>query len=314
MKFDFNDINLVPKKCLVDSRSEIETSLTFGKHEFKMPVVPANMEAVIDINIAKNLAKNGFFYIMHRFGNTLEFCREMKKENLLVSISVGVNQDSYDLLEQLLKENIIPDFITIDIAHGHAISMERMITYLKSKFSSFIIAGNVSTKDAVYDLQNWGADAIKVGIGPGSACTTYPATGFGSRNCQASVILECSSVSKVPIIADGGIKEPGDIAKSLVMGATMVMIGGMLSGYDDSPGHKIFIDGKYFKEFWGSASAHQSNKTNRIEGKKILVEYKDRSILDGYQYLKECLQSAISYGGGKDLSCFNSVKWIAHTK
>lgn len=147
-----------------------------------------------------------------------------------------------------------------------------------------------------------------------SACTTYPATGFGSRNCQASVVLECSSVSKVPIIADGGIKEPGDISKSLVMGASMVMIGGMLSGYDDSPGHKIFIDGKYFKEFWGSASQHQSNKTNRIEGKKILVEYKDRSLLDGYQYLKECLQSAISYGGGKDLSCFNSVKWITHTK
>lgn len=167
MKFDFSDINLVPKKCIVDSRSECNTSLTLGKYKFEMPIVPANMEAVIDINIAKNLAKNNLFYIMHRFGNTLEFCREMKRENLIISISVGVNQDSYDLLDQLLKENIIPDFITIDIAHGHSISMERMITYLKSKFTSFIIAGNVSTKDAVYDLQNWGADAIKVGIGPG---------------------------------------------------------------------------------------------------------------------------------------------------
>ncbi len=314
MKFDFNDINLVPKKCIVDSRSECNTTLVLGKYTFEIPIVPANMEAVIDINLAKNLAKNNYFYIMHRFGDTLQFCREMKKDNLFISISVGVNQDSYDLLENLLIENIIPDFITIDIAHGHAISMEKMITYLKSKFPSFIIGGNVSTKDAVYDLQNWGVDAIKVGIGPGSACTTYPATGFGSRNCQASVILECSSVSKVPIIADGGIKEPGDIAKSLVMGADMVMIGGMLSGYNDSPGHKIFINDKYYKEFWGSASQHQSNKTNRIEGKKILIEYKDMSLLDGYQYLKECLQSAISYGGGKDLSCFNSVKWITHTK
>ncbi len=315
MKFDFSDINLVPRKCVVDSRSDVSTSLTFGRHEFKMPVVPANMEAVIDVNLAKSLAKSGFFYIMHRFGNTLEFCREMKRENLLLSISIGVKQDSYDLIEQLIQENIIPDFITIDIAHGHAISMQRMIIYLKSKISSFIISGNVSTKDAVYDLQNWGADAIKVGIGNGSACTTYPSTGFGSRNCQASVILECASVSKVPIIADGGIKEPGDISKSLVMGASMVMIGGMLSGYEDSPGHVIEgRDGKKYKEFWGSASSHQSNKTNRIEGKKILIEYKDKTLLEGFQYLKECLESSISYSGGKDISCFNHVKWIGHTK
>ena len=168
MKFDFNDINLVPKKCIVNSRSECDTSFRLGNYLFELPIVPANMEAVIDITLAKELAKNKFFYIMHRFGNTLDFCREMKKEDLYISISVGVNQDSYDLLEQLLLEKIKPDFITIDIAHGHSISMERMIHYLKSKFSdSFIIAGNVSTKEAVLDLQEWGADAIKVGIGPG---------------------------------------------------------------------------------------------------------------------------------------------------
>lgn len=168
MRFDFNDINLVPKKCIVNSRSECNTSFKLGKYLFELPIVPANMEAVIDTNLAKKLAINRFFYIMHRFGNTLEFCREMMKEGLYLSISIGVNQDSYDLLEQLLIENIIPDFITIDIAHGHSISMERMIHYLKSKFSdSFIIAGNVSTKEAVLDLQEWGADAIKVGIGPG---------------------------------------------------------------------------------------------------------------------------------------------------
>lgn len=147
-----------------------------------------------------------------------------------------------------------------------------------------------------------------------SACTTYPATGFGSRNCQASIIYECSKVAKKPIIADGGIREPGDISKSLVMGATMVMIGGMLSGYTDSPGNIVEYNGKRYKEFWGSASKHQSNKTNRIEGKKLLIDYKDSTLLEGYEYLKECLQSSISYGGGKDLSCFDQVKWIGHTK
>jgi len=141
-----------------------------------------------------------------------------------------------------------------------------------------------------------------------SACTTWPTTGFGSRNCQASTIVECSKYY-VPIIADGGIKVPADIAKSIVLGATMVMVGGMMSGFKDSPGNLIDLNGMKKKEFWGSASQFQSNKTNRIEGTKILVEYKDKSILDEMVYLQECLQSSISYGGGNSLSSLKNVKW-----
>ena len=137
-----------------------------------------------------------------------------------------------------------------------------------------------------------------------------PTTGFGSRNCQAATVYNCSLVATKPIVADGGIRVPGDIAKSLVLGATMIMVGGMLSGFKDSPGHLVSIDGKYKKEFWGSASQFQSGKSNRIEGTKILIDYKDRSILDEMKYLEECLQSSISYGGGNDISCFNKVKWI----
>jgi GMP reductase len=90
----------------------------------------------------------------------------------------------------------------------------------------------------------------------------------------------------------------------------MVMVGGMLSGFKDSPGHLVNVDGKSKKEFWGSASQFQSGKSNRIEGTKLLIDYKDRSILDEMKYLEECIQSSISYGGGTDLSCFNQVKWI----
>jgi GMP reductase len=174
---------------------------------------------------------------------------------------------------------------------------------------TFIIAGNVSTPKAVIDLERWGADAIKVGIGPGSACTTYPTTGFGSRNCQASVVYECSSISDVPIIADGGIKNPGDIAKSLVLGATMVMVGGMFAGFIDSPGELMQIGDKMYKEYWGSASS-QSGKSDRIEGTRNLIEFKDKSILDEYSYLEQCLQSSISYGGGNNLDAFLQVKWM----
>ena len=314
MRFDFDDINLIPKKCIVSSRSECDTSLKFGNYTFKLPIVPANMECVLNMDLSRKLAENGYFYILHRFFTDqmiLAFINNMNKDNLVTSISLGVNQDSYDLIGEIVKYGLKVDFITNDIAHGHSIKMEQMIKFLKENMpNTFIIAGNVSTVDAVFELENWGADAIKVGIGPGSACTTYPSTGFGSRNCQASTIYHCATVANVPIIADGGIKNPGDIAKSLALGATMIMTGGLMSGYNDSPGHVVEIDGKKFKEFWGSASSYQSGKSNRIEGKKTLVEYKEESILDGMKHIEECLQSSISYGGGKNLDAFVTVQWV----
>ena len=317
-KFDFEDINLVPKKCVVDSRSECNTSVSLGKFKFKLPVVPANMECVIDEHIASTLASNGYFYIMHRFGlNPIDFIKKMKSKKLVSSISLGVNKDSYETIDEIVLANQVsgtdytPDFVTIDIAHGHSIKMEKMLKYIKEKLPNiFVIAGNVSTSTAVMELENWGADAVKVGIGPGSACTTWPTTGFGSRNCQASTIMECARVAKRPIISDGGIRVPGDIAKSIVLGATMVMVGGMLSGFKDSPGHLVNVDGKNKKEFWGSASQFQSGKSNRIEGTKILIEYKDRYVVDEMKYLEECLQSSISYGGGSELNSLRNVRWI----
>jgi GMP reductase len=310
MKFDFEQINLIPQKSIVESRSECDTSVKFGNFTFKMPIVPANMECVISEELAVKLATNGYFYIMHRFNDDIiSFVEQMNNLNLVTSISIGVNEESYSLIKSIVNLGLKLDFITIDIAHGHSIKMEIMLNWLRQQMpDSFIIAGNVSTLEAVEELTSWGADCIKVGIGPGSACTTWPTTGFGSRNCQASTILECSKYY-VPIIADGGIRVPADIAKSLVLGATMVMVGGMMSGFKDSPGNLIDLNGQKKKEFWGSASQFQSNKTNRIEGTKYLIDYKDRSILDEMTYLQECLQSSISYGGGNNLSCLKNVKW-----
>ena len=315
--FDFQNINLIPKKCIVQSRSEINTCIQFGNYNFALPIIPANMECVINEEIAIRLAKQNYFYIYHRFDtNILEFSKKMKQEGLPISISIGVNAEAYDLLNILKANNCLPDFLTIDIAHGHSVKMRELVLWIRTSLDKqpYIIAGNVSTGEAVRDLESWGADAIKVGIGPGSACTTYIATGFGSRGAQASIVKECAHARQNPntkIIADGGIKEPGDIAKALVLGADMVMIGGMFSGLKDSPGKVIRDDqGRMYKEFWGSASAFQSGKVNRIEGIKRLIPLKERSILEEMVYLKECLQSAVSYGGGSAIRDLANVQYF----
>ncbi len=310
--FDYSNVILIPKMGIVNSRSECDTSVKLGNFSFKLPVVPSNMESVIDEELSVKLAKSGYFYIMHRFGiDNFEFIKKMKSLNLVTSISIGVNEDSYDLISLLVDQDMMPDFITIDIAHGHSIKMKKMIEFIKSFSSrSFIIGGNICTVEAMTDLISWGVDCIKVGIAPGSACTTYQNTSFGSRGHQASTIKNICLESTVPVIADGGIRQNGDINVALVMGATIVMIGGMLSGFEDSPGNIITQDGVRYKEFWGSASQYQSNKTNRIEGTKILKIMKNKSLLDELISIEESIQSGISYAGGKNLNSFKDVKFV----
>lgn len=685
MKFDYNDINLIPKKCVVESRSECDTSVQFGPHRFNLPVVPANMSSVIDMELATRLATNGYFYILHRFytdEKIYEFVKLMNDSNTIASISVGVKDKDKDLIAGLFNMGCNLDYVTIDIAHGHANSVKLMIEEIRYYFPKvFIIAGNVSTTEAVADLQHWGANAIKVGIAPGcfaagtrilmsngiykniediepgefiinkdgksakvknafstgyrdvvkyrtntgigfttctadhkhfigdlstnnciestgyakvldkmsktvqkqskykwkeiencnknnsvlllpknidfklkkefsiplykkdinyvtlknnydlgyifgtflgdgnakidlrksgsvnsayitwsfgkheveivnklnnalfnifnkegvvkekknmlivkfydkpftefisqfskrtdkhlpenlliddkkylqgifdglidsdgninndrlrfdntskqlielfnvlsyilynhfpnnneriassgfddcniencsqsyrttllqrpeyrmtndyqvvkileetddiidhvetfdleiddethsfiannvivhnSACTTAFMTGFGSRNCQGSTVYECAQRANIPIIADGGIVYPADIAKAVVLGATMVMCGSLVSGCTDSPGELKFINNEYIKEYWGSASQHESGKSNRIEGTMKLIPYKNKTILEQMHFLKECLQSAISYGGGNTLEALSYVQW-----
>jgi GMP reductase len=309
---DYSQIWLQPKYSTVSSRGVCDTSVVFGKRRFKLPVVPANMKTIIGPELALHLARDDYFYIMHRFDvDIVDFCQFMKDHGVYQSISIGVNKEANKkIFEELDQNNLYPEFITIDIAHGHSKHMKETIKFVKGTVvgkKAFLIGGNVCTPEGAEDLARWGCDAVKVGVGPGSPCTTRLQTGFTCP--QFTAVEMCARTCPVPIIADGGIKYVGDIAKSLVAGATMVMAGGMFAGHDECPGTVERVDGKLVKEYYGSASAENKGKEEFVEGMKIIVEYKgpiERTLTQ----IQHGLQSAISYAGGNDLSAFNSVKYI----
>ncbi|NBX05165.1 MAG: GMP reductase [Betaproteobacteria bacterium] len=309
--FDYDNVLLLPRKCRVESRSECDTSVTLGKHSFRLPVVPANMKTVVDPQICAWLARNGYFYVMHRFDlDNLQFVREMTAQGLYASISVGVKQADHEAIRRMRSEGLSPDFITIDIAHGHADSVHAMIRHIKENLpDAFVIAGNVGTPEAVIDLENWGADATKVGIGPGKVCITKLKTGFGTGGWQLSALKWCARVATKPIIADGGIREHGDIAKSVRFGASMVMIGSMLAGHEESPGATVEVDGKLYKEYYGSASDFNKGEYKHVEGKRILEPVKGK-LADTLVEMEQDLQSSISYAGGTRLMDVRRVNYV----
>lgn len=309
--FDYDNILLLPRKCRVQSRSECDPSITFGNHTFKLPVVPANMKTVIDQNICEYLATNNYFYVMHRFDlDAIAFAKAMQAKNLFVSISIGVKQEDYTTIDRFAQEQIHIDYITIDIAHGHAETVKNMIQHIKQKLpATFVIAGNVGTPEAVIDLENWGADATKIGIGPGKVCITRMKTGFGTGGWQLSALKWCARVATKPIIADGGIREHGDIAKSIRFGATMVMIGSLFAGHEESPGNTVQVDGKLYKEYFGSASDFNKGEYKHVEGKRILEPVKGK-LSATLREMQEDLQSSISYAGGLKLTDIRKVNYV----
>lgn len=310
--FDYEDIQLIPAKSVVNSRSECDTTITFGERKFKLPVVPANMQTIIDEELSIYLAENGYFYVMHRFQpeKRISFIKDMKERGLFASISVGVKEEEYKFIKQLAEEELLPEYITIDIAHGHSDAVIQMIQHIKKYLPhSFVIAGNVGTPEAVRDLERAGTDATKVGIGPGKVCITKIKTGFGTGGWQLAALRWCAKLTSKPIIADGGIRTHGDIAKSIRFGASMIMIGSLFAGHEESPGESVEKDGILYKEYFGSASEFQKGEKKNVEGKKMLVKHKG-SIKNTLIEMEQDLQSSISYAGGKKLEAIRNVDYV----
>lgn len=317
----YSDVSLVPQYSEVMSRSNCNTSITIASHEFRLPIIPANMKSVINMELSKWMSENDYFYIMHRFGNDItEDVAQANAENWkTISFSVGVQDADKDNLLKISKRGHRIDFITVDIAHGYSLMMKEMISHIKECMpKTIVIAGNVATPNAVVDLSNWGADIVKVGIGQGSPCTTKDKTGFTMpmftcvRQCGACYASrgDFDQGKKIPIIGDGGVKSNGDIAKSLVAGADLVMAGGLFASCVDSPAEFINIEGRAHKAYFGSASYENKGHANHIEGKLNSINISEMSYFEKLIEIEQDLQSAISYGGGSDLSCLKNVKHI----
>lgn len=251
----FDDVLIVPSKSDVRSRRDpsLKTKLTKNK-EIQIPIVSANMDTITESDMALAMNELGGLGILHRFVSITEqvrFVETLKAKGVqLISASIGVGDDYKERTQSLVQAGV--NIITIDIAHGHSVTMMEVMKWLKDKYPEVdLIAGNMATPEAAQDLIESGADAIKVGIGPGSMCTTRIITGCGVP--QLSAIALCSEVAQsygVPVIADGGLRTSGDIVKALAAGADLVMLGSMLSGTIETPGE--IKNGK--KHYRGMAS------------------------------------------------------------
>lgn len=312
--FSYDDVCLRPRYSELLSRGDADTSVNLYGYTFSLPVVSSNMEDVISFDNAKFLSENGYFYIMHRFNHAPHlFVDYICEHNLrLISLSIGVNNDSKEDLaysiNKLHNKDRKIDFLCIDTAHSHHIKTKNMINYIMDVFDGYgyrpkIIAGNVATADGYKYLCDLRVDVVKVGIGSGQICTTARQTGFHLPTAYS--VYECAQLGlDVPIIADGGSKYYGDVAKALTLGATMVMSGGWFASCLDSPA-KI-VGGK--KLYRGSTSYEVKGQKKHIEGKQLELD-EGITYAERMEEIRQSLASSISYAGGKDLSCFNNVEW-----
>lgn len=251
----FDDVLITPAKSDVKSRRDpsLRSQLT-RKLQIETPILSANMDTVTESEMALAMNQLGGLGILHRFvtiEQQVDFVRQLKAEDApVIAASIGVNADFKERAKALIAAG--SNVITIDIAHGHSTTMMDVMKWLKdSSPETELIAGNLAMPEAARDLIEAGADAIKVGIGPGSMCTTRIITGCGVPQLTAiALCAEVASSYQVPVIADGGVRTSGDIVKAFAAGASTVMLGSMLSGTIETPG--IIQNGK--KQYRGMAS------------------------------------------------------------
>jgi IMP dehydrogenase len=330
MKFkqahSFDDVLLVPSKSSIGSRQEIDLTTSLGNSSFRLPIISSPMDTVTELEMMLTLLHHGGLGIVHRYNsisqqaNMCAIARDRLEESsgnaANISAALGVSSDIEDRSTSLYDAGA--RIFCIDIAHGHHVYMERAIKTLRDIFgeSITIIAGNIATPEAYRDLSDWGADAVRIGIGGGSICSTRIQTGHGMPTFQS--VLDCSREDGAAIVADGGIKTAGDIVKALAAGADMVMLGSLLAGTDESPGD-VFAsaDGRKYKVYRGMASVEAQvdwrGHARSLEGITTTIPYKG-SVKNILKNLEQNIKSGLSYTGARTISEFQaSARFIQQT-
>jgi IMP dehydrogenase len=321
----YDDVLIVPKCSAIKSRKDVDTSVQLTKKiKLKVPIISANMDTITEHAMAIAMAEVGGLGIIHRFLSIEDEAGEVlkvKKAGHKVGAAIGVGEGWRQRARALVMCGV--DLLVIDVAHGHHESVLDVIKGLKDKYPDTpIMAGNVVTMTASADLHQAGAEVIKVGVGPGSMCTTRLVTGVGVP--QLTAIEMCSGWGdKIKIVADGGIKYPGDITKAIAAGAHAVMVGSLFAGTSETPGDLRFLEGAPVKEYRGMASdrAHQvrqlkenaSLSKRTAEGVSTVVPFKG-SVKDVMSDLEGGLRSGMSYCNASNIqSLRNNVQFIRVT-
>lgn len=307
LSLTFDDIALVPAYNNIDSRTEPDISAWLTKNtKMNIPILASNMDTVIGDNLADVLIKHGSIPIFHRFYKEEEtVLRWINKYHDKAFFSAGIIDK--DQLNFLLMHNV--KGVVLDVAHGHSSNLMKTISWLKHKWSEVeVIAGNVCTPSGYIDLVNAGADAVKVGIGPGAACTTRLITGFGVPQFSAIMSIgEEARKYRVPFIADGGIRGSGDIVKALAAGASSVMIGKMFAATDESVAPKAKSNDGKLKVYRGQASAafqedyYGGMKVGTVPEGAQMVIYPSGPASNLISNLLGGIRSGMTYGGARNI-------------
>ena len=316
LKLDYSDVLFRPKRSTLSSRKDVDLKRTYkfkySNSEWSgIPIMAANMDAVGELGVAEKMSEFDMITCLTKQHDIKKLNQYKKIKSIYknIALSVGIKKEDFDILDKLLKEFNFIKFICIDVANGYSDRFSKFIKSVREKYpTKTIIAGNVVTADMTQELILSGADIVKVGIGPGSVCTTRIQTGVGYP--QLSAVIECADAAHglgAHIIADGGCTCPGDVAKGFGAGADFVMLGGMLAGHDEGSGKIVKSNGSKYIEFYGSSSLTANKKHygglsdyRSSEGRIVRVKYRGK-IKDTISNILGGIRSSCTYVGAPSL-------------
>ena len=316
IKLDYSDVLFRPKRSTLSSRKDVNLKRTYkfkySNNEWSgIPIMAANMDGVGELGVAEKMSEFDMITCLTKQHDIKKLNQYKKIKSIYknIALSIGIKKEDFDRLDKLLKEFNFIKFICIDVANGYSERFSKFIKSVREKYpTKTIIAGNVVTADMAQELVLSGADIVKVGIGPGSVCTTRIQTGVGYP--QLSAVMECADAAHglgAHIIADGGCTCPGDVAKGFGAGADFVMLGGMLAGHDEGKGKVVKSNGSKYIEFYGSSSLtankkHYGGLSNyrSSEGRIVRVKYRGK-IKNTISNILGGIRSSCTYVGAPSL-------------